>query len=145
MKAKSWFFRLSITLLTFLFGIGVYAVWYNSQSIINSRQNDAASTQIELVPFANETYNSNKFEAVSCRKQLTGNVAVEVKKIISKKGSNCYRYTVKNNTNQEIRGIDIGTEKETDLAELVDLPSGWIFAPDINGKPFVELRNSKSL
>jgi hypothetical protein len=146
MKAKSWILRLSIALLTFLFGIGAYAVWFHSPSSINTQQNNIASTQIGLVPFANKADNSNnKFEAVKCRKQLTGNVTVEVKKFVSKKGSNCYRYIVKNNTDQEIRGIDIGTEKETDLAELVDLPSGWIFAPDINGKPFVEIRNSKSL
>jgi hypothetical protein len=49
MKAKSYFFRLSITLLTFLFGIGVYAVWYNSQASINTRQNNIAPTQIELI------------------------------------------------------------------------------------------------
>ncbi|HXG84081.1 MAG TPA: hypothetical protein VNI84_08645 [Pyrinomonadaceae bacterium] len=146
MKATSWFFRLSITFLTFLFGIGAYAIWYNSQTSVNTRQINLVPTQIELVPSANETDNSNnKLKTISCRKQLTGNVTVEVKRFVSKKGSNCYRYTVKNNTNQELRGIDIGAEKETDLAELVELPSGWIFAPDINGKPFVELRNSKSL
>ncbi|MDQ3323002.1 MAG: hypothetical protein M3525_11340 [Acidobacteriota bacterium] len=145
MKAKSWFFRLSITLLTFLLGIGVYAIWYNSPKTINTRQNNTVSTHIELAPSAGEAGNSNnKIETNSCRKQLTGNVTVKVKKFVSKKGSNCYRYTIKNNTNQEIRGIDIGTEKETDLAELVQLPSGWIFAPSINGR-FVELRNSKSL
>lgn len=146
MKAKSWFLRLSITLLTFLFGIGAYAVLYSSPSSINTQQNNTASAQIELAPSANETDKSNnKLEAISCRKQLTGNVTVEAKKFVSKKGSNCYRYTVSNDTNQELRGIDIGIEKETFSAELVKLPSGWIFAPDINGKPFVELRNSKSV
>ncbi len=125
MKAKSWFLRLAITLLTFLFGIGAYAVLYSSPSSINTEQNNTASTQIELVPSANETGNSNnKIEAVGCRKQLTGKVIVKVKRFVSKKGNNCYRYTVDNNTNQQLRGIDIGLEKETFSAELVESPSG---------------------
>jgi hypothetical protein len=67
-----------------------------------------------------------------------------VKRFISNKGNKCYRYTVTNNTNQEIRGIDIGTEKSTDLAELVELPLGWSESTK-DDAAFEESSKSKSL
>jgi hypothetical protein len=144
MKAKTYFFRLLITLLTFLFGIGVYAVWFNLQANTNTHQSNVASPQIELVPSIAETDNSsNKFEAVCCFKQLTGNVTVNVKRFVSKKGDKCYQYTVKNNTNQEIRGVDIGIDPNTDSTELNTLPKGWS-VDEINGGT-VEVPNSNSM
>lgn len=146
MKAKTYFFRLLITLLTFLFSIGVYAVWRNLQANTNTHQISIAAPQIELVPSITETDNSSdKFEAVCCRKQLTGNVTVNVKRFVSKKDNKCYRYTVKNNANLEVTWIDIGKDKPTDLNELVSLPLGWTRAPeDDYERIFVELPNSKS-
>jgi len=144
MKAKTYFFRLLITLLTFLFSIGVYAVWRNLQTNTNIYQINIAAPQIESVPLVTETDDShNKLESVCCSKQLIGNVTVNVKRFVSKKGNKCYRYAVKNNTNQEIRGIDIGVEKITDLAELIALPLGWSESTKRAG--FEESRNSKSL
>lgn len=145
MRAKNYFFRLLITLLTFLFSIGIYTVWRNLEANTNTQRINTATPQIELAPSVTETHNSNKLEFVCCRKQLTGNVTINVKRFVSKKGNKCYRYTVKNSANLEVTWIDIGKDKITDLNELVSLPLGWTNAPeDDYERIFVELPNSKS-
>lgn len=144
MKAKTYIFRLTSALLTFLFSIGVYAVWNKSQANKNTLQTNIAAPISEVLPAVKEIDNLNADKITSCSKgEVKGNVVVKVKRFISSKGNKCYRYTVKNNTNQEIRGVDVGTEKSTDLAELVELPLGWSESP-IN-HALVESPNSKSL
>jgi hypothetical protein len=145
MKAKTYFFRLLITLLTFLFSIGVYAVWRNLQANTNIHQISIVDPLIELPSATEIDDSSNKFEAACCRKQLTGNVTVNVKRFVSKRGNKCYRYTVKNNANLEVTWIDIGKDKPTDLNELVSLPLGWREGSMEDERPFVELSNSRSL
>jgi hypothetical protein len=145
MKPKTYIFRLTIALLTFLFSISVYAAWNNSQANKNILQNNIVSPISEVLPIVKETDNSNADKITSCSKvELKGNVAVKVERFISSKGNKCYRYTVTNNTNQEIRGIDVGTEKSTDLAELVELPLGWSESTK-DEAAFEESPNSKSL
>ncbi len=144
MKTKTYSFRLLIALVTFLFSIGVYAVWYNVQANTNTHQISIDAPRIELAESATETDDSSdKFEADCCPKQLTGNVTVNVKRFVSKKGDKCYRYTVKNNTNQQIRGIDIGTDP-IGSTELNDLPKGWS-VDDIGGMGAIEAPGSNSM
>ncbi len=144
MKTKTYIFRLTIALLTFLFSIGVYAVWNNSQANKNTLQTNIALPISEALPVVNEIDNSNADKTTSCSKvEAKGNIDVKVKRFISSKGNKCYRYAVTNNTNQEIRGIDVGTEKSTDLAELIEIPLGWSESSIKHG--FDEARNSKSL
>lgn len=143
MKAKTYFFRLLITLLTFLFSIGVYAVWRNLQANTNIHQINIAAPQIELAPSITETDNSNdKFEAVCCLKQ-TGNVTVTVKRFVSKKGDKCYRYIVKNNTNLPLQTIDIGTDF-VGSTELNTLPKGWS-VDEVGGRGAIEAPGSNSM
>jgi hypothetical protein len=144
MKAKKHIFHLIIALLTFLFSISVYAAWSNFQEDKNTGQSNTAFPMNEELQVAKEIDNSNANKITYCSKgEANGNVAVKVKRFISRKGNKCYRYTVKNNTNQEIRGITVGQEKSTDLTELVELPLGWSESPVNHGLD--EARNSKSL
>lgn len=144
MKAKFCIFYFAVVLATFLFSIGVYAVWNNFQANINTHQSNAAQPVTENLPAAKEINNSNDDKVISCSKRkLQEHIAVKAKRFISRKGSKCYRYTVENNTSQEIRGIYVGTEKSTDLAELVELPLGWSESPANPG--LIESSDSKSL
>lgn len=143
MKAKTYFFRSVIALLTFLFSIGVYAVWYNLQENTNTHQRSITVPQIELMPSVSEIDDSNhKFAADCCSKQ-TDNVTVSVKRFVSLKGDKCYRYTVKNNTNFAIQTIDIGLDS-TDSTELNTLPKGW-FVDELGDGGAVEASNSTSM
>ena len=144
MKVKTYIFRLLISLLTFLFSIGVYAVLSNFQENKNTHQSKISLPIGKALPVIKEIDNSNADKVTSCTKgELKGDVTVKVKRFVSSKGNKCYRYTVKNNTDQEIRGIDVGTEKSTDLAELVEIPLGWSVSTS-DKVAFDEIRNSKS-
>ncbi len=144
MKAKKHIFHLIIALLTFLFSISIYAAWSNIQEDKNTRQSNTASPTSKVLPVVKEIDNSNAGKIIACLKvEAKGNIDVKVKRFISSKGNKCYRYAVTNNTNQEIRRIDVGIEKSTDLAELVEIPLGWSESPVKHG--FDEARNSKSL
>ncbi len=143
MKTKTYSFRLLIALVTFLFSIGVYAVWYNVQENTNTHQISIDAPRIELAESATEIDDSSdKFEADCCPKQLTGDVTVNVKRFVSKKGDKCYRYTVKNTTNRKIIGIDIGTDP-IGSTELNDLPKGWS-VDEVNGGT-IEASKSNSM
>jgi hypothetical protein len=144
MRVKTYIFRLLISLLTFLFSIGAYAVVSNFQENKNTQQSKISLPISKALPVIKEIDNSNADKEAFCSKrELKGDVTVKVKRFVSSKGNKCYRYTVKNNTNQEIRGINVGTEKSTDLAELVEIPLGWSESPIKHG--FDETRNSKSV
>ncbi len=143
MKARTYLFRLTITLLTFLFSIGVYAVWYNYQANTHPHQSSIPTRQIKLAPSITETEDSNhKFESVCCPKQ-TGNVTVSVKKFVSKKGDKCYRYTVKNDTNLPLQTIDIGTDS-VGSTELNTLPKGWS-VDEVGDRGAIEAPGSNSM
>jgi hypothetical protein len=144
MKVKTYIFRLLISLLTFLLSIGVYTVLSNFQENKNTHQSKISLPMSKALPVIKEIDNSNADKVTSCSKgELKGDVTVKVKRFVSSKGNKCYRYTVKNNTDQEIRGIDVGTEKSTDLAELVEIPLGWSESPIKYG--LKESGGSKSL
>ena len=141
MKAKTYFFRLSIAFLTFLISIGVYVAWNVFPA--NTHQSNITSSKVELASAVTETYNSNdKSEAVCCPKQ-TGNVIVTVKRFISKTGDKCYRYTVKNDTNLAVQGIDVGIDSTTDSSQLKTFPKGWS-VNEFNGGT-IESPNSTSM
>lgn len=143
MKAKTYFFCLSIALLTFLFSISVYAVWYNHQADTNKHQSEIVASRMELLPSVTETDDSNhRFEADCCSKQ-TDAVTVNVKRFVSMKGDKCYRYTVKNDTNLPLQTIDIGTDS-VGSTELNTLPKGWS-VDEVGGRGAIEAPGSNSM
>lgn len=64
----------------------------------------------------------------------TAPVIVKVQSYIAPlSGSKCYAYTVENNADRPLVGIDIGVIQSTDESQLVTLPQGWSDPEDAPG------------
>jgi hypothetical protein len=142
MKAEKYLICLIVAVLIFMCGDEINSIRNGVRTSAIERQGNLHAAN-ETVPRLMETESSIKNNVNASPVNLRGNITVRVERFVSSGGDKCYRYVVDNDTDQEVRAIDVGKEKGADLNELAELPLGWSQSTAHTG--FEESRNSRSL
>ena len=126
------FFQNKTLPILFVLGIAVLVVF--AIAFLNNGRSEAG------------VRNEQQTELIAPSQQQTGSVTVKVQNYVSPEGKKCYQYTVENNADRPVVGVDVGLEQASDQAELNTLPDGWLVAPEEDyERSLVEAANSTSL